>query len=102
ATTNVKMNTTDATNYYNRATMTPSTSAGVNATTIAMVAQSYQTSGEFAFRSTHAGGCNFLFCDGTVKFIRDTIAFNTNPTNPGVYQKLGSRTGGEVIDGDSY
>ena len=45
----------------------------------------------FSFRSGHAGGgCNFVFMDGSVKFIRDSIDMTT-------YQALGSRNGGEVI-----
>ncbi|MBN9120325.1 MAG: DUF1559 domain-containing protein [Planctomycetes bacterium] len=44
----------------------------------------------YAFRSTHAGGCNFVFADGSVKFIRDSIDMTT-------YRALGSRNGGEVI-----
>jgi prepilin-type N-terminal cleavage/methylation domain-containing protein/prepilin-type processing-associated H-X9-DG protein len=46
----------------------------------------------YSFRSTHPGGCNFLFCDGSVKFIKQSI-------NMATYRALGSRKGGEVIDG---
>lgn len=48
------------------------------------------TSPLYAFRSTHAGGCNFVFADGSAKFIRQSI----DMTN---YKALGSRNGGEVI-----
>jgi prepilin-type N-terminal cleavage/methylation domain-containing protein/prepilin-type processing-associated H-X9-DG protein len=44
----------------------------------------------YSFRSTHTGGCNFLFCDGTVKFLVQTISMTT-------YMALGSRNGGEVL-----
>ncbi|WP_165226890.1 DUF1559 domain-containing protein [Aquisphaera insulae] len=44
----------------------------------------------YSFRSTHPGGCNFLLCDGSVKFIKQSI-------NPTTYQALGSRNGSEVI-----
>ncbi|HEY2784689.1 MAG TPA: DUF1559 domain-containing protein [Fimbriiglobus sp.] len=44
----------------------------------------------YSFRSMHSGGCNFLFCDGTVHFIRQSIDMPT-------YMALGSRNGGEVI-----
>jgi len=53
----------------------------------------WKKSGLFAFRSLHAGGCNFVLCDGSVRFIRDTIPFPA-------YQALGSRNGGEVINSD--
>ena len=49
--------------------------------------------GQWGFRSNHAGGANFLYCDGSVKFIKETIG---SPT----YMALGSRAGGEVISAD--
>jgi prepilin-type processing-associated H-X9-DG protein len=79
--------------------------------------------------SLHPGGVNMAFCDGSVKFIKNTIsswAFGTatgphgnlpngvtwNATpynytiNPGtvlgVYQQLSTRNGGEVISADAY
>ncbi len=42
-----------------------------------------------AFRSDHRGGCNFLFADGSVTFLSQTVDFTT-------YQALGTRSGGEV------
>ncbi len=38
----------------------------------------------YAFRSVHTGGANFVFGDGAVRFIQETIAFSA-------YQWLGSR-----------
>jgi prepilin-type N-terminal cleavage/methylation domain-containing protein/prepilin-type processing-associated H-X9-DG protein len=49
----------------------------------------------YSFRSTHPGGCNFLFCDGSVKFMKQSINMST-------YMALGSRNGGEVIDASAY
>jgi prepilin-type N-terminal cleavage/methylation domain-containing protein/prepilin-type processing-associated H-X9-DG protein len=76
--------------------------------------------------SNHPGGCNFAFCDGSVKFLKNTIStwqytntgtaikpanlvFNGNGTYStlpltvwGIYQSLSTRAGGEVISADSY
>jgi prepilin-type N-terminal cleavage/methylation domain-containing protein/prepilin-type processing-associated H-X9-DG protein len=47
------------------------------------------------FWSRHPGGCNFLFCDGSVRFVKGTVA-------PMVFGGLASRAGGEVIGADQY
>ena len=54
-----------------------------------------QQMGQFGFRSQHPGGANFLFGDGSVKFLKDT-------TNIMVYRALSTRTGGEVVSADAY
>ena len=67
----------------------------------------------------HPGGCNFAFCDGSVKFIKNSInswnpraittngnssayVYNLNGQFQGVYQSLSTRNGGEVISSDAY
>jgi prepilin-type N-terminal cleavage/methylation domain-containing protein/prepilin-type processing-associated H-X9-DG protein len=48
-----------------------------------------------AFGSRHSGGLNFLFVDGSVKFIKNSISMP-------VYWALSTRNEGEVISSDSY
>ncbi len=76
-----------ALSYYNH-TQTPNTRA-MDCTDPAF------TGSHIAARSYHSGGVNTSFCDGSVKFIKDTI-------NLTVWRALGSRSGGEVVSADSY
>ncbi len=48
-----------------------------------------------AMSSRHAGGVNFLFGDGSVHIINNTISQT-------VYDALATREGGEVVDGSAY
>jgi prepilin-type processing-associated H-X9-DG protein len=46
-------------------------------------------------RSYHAGGVNAGMCDGSVRFVKDSINILT-------WMGLGTTQGGEVISSDSY
>jgi prepilin-type N-terminal cleavage/methylation domain-containing protein/prepilin-type processing-associated H-X9-DG protein len=46
-----------------------------------------------AFRSDHPGGANFIFGDGSVRYLVETI-------DPDAYADLGTRAGGEVVSED--
>jgi prepilin-type processing-associated H-X9-DG protein len=45
--------------------------------------------------SKHPGGCNVLFIDGSVRFVKST-------TNLPTWMQLGTVAGGEVVSSDSY
>jgi prepilin-type N-terminal cleavage/methylation domain-containing protein/prepilin-type processing-associated H-X9-DG protein len=47
------------------------------------------------FSSRHPGGSNFLMGDGSVRFLKATIA-------PAVFHRLGNRADGELVSADQY
>jgi prepilin-type N-terminal cleavage/methylation domain-containing protein/prepilin-type processing-associated H-X9-DG protein len=49
----------------------------------------------YSFRSMHPGGGNFAMCDGSVKFLKNSINMIT-------YQALSTRGQNEVISSDAY
>lgn len=66
----------------------------------------YRLLGQFGFRSQHPGGANFVFVDGSVHFLKESIDMGSPiysvPANPGVYRKLSTINGGEVVSADAY
>jgi len=51
--------------------------------------------GFFSARSRHPGGINATFADGSVRFIKDTVA-------PRTWLALGTRAGSEILSSDQY
>jgi prepilin-type N-terminal cleavage/methylation domain-containing protein/prepilin-type processing-associated H-X9-DG protein len=47
------------------------------------------------YNSLHPGGCNFLFCDGSVRFLRDKM-------NALTFSYLATPTGGEPVSADKF
>ena len=57
--------------------------------------QSDNGSNSLPATSFHPGGVNTLFVDGSVRFVKDSIARN-------IWSSLGTRAGGEVVSADAY
>ena len=55
----------------------------------------YKGAGSDDFWSLHPGGCNFAFCDGSVRFIKETV-------NPKIFSALSTRAGGEMLSSDQF
>jgi prepilin-type processing-associated H-X9-DG protein len=50
----------------------------------------YDFNTAMGFKSTHPGGANFVFADGSAHFLQESIDYAT-------YQKLGARADGDVV-----
>jgi prepilin-type N-terminal cleavage/methylation domain-containing protein/prepilin-type processing-associated H-X9-DG protein len=48
-----------------------------------------------AARSFHPGGVNVTFCDGSVKFVKDSVSLGT-------WRAISTKDGGEVVSADSF
>jgi prepilin-type processing-associated H-X9-DG protein len=55
----------------------------------------HRAGGADGFTSLHPGGCQFLLCDGSVRFLKETV-------DTQVFRALATRAGGEVIGADQY
>jgi prepilin-type processing-associated H-X9-DG protein len=55
----------------------------------------YKAAGADDFWSLHPGGCYFAFCDGSVRFLKETI-------HPQVFSFLSTRAGGEVVSAKAF
>jgi prepilin-type N-terminal cleavage/methylation domain-containing protein/prepilin-type processing-associated H-X9-DG protein len=51
--------------------------------------------GMYTLSSYHPGGCNVAFADGSVRFLKSSVAMN-------IVWALGTRAGGEVLSSDTY
>ena len=80
-------------------TLTPNSTMfdclNLSTSTVNGVSNGNQTCAHTAARSYHPGGVSISFCDGSVKFVKNTI-------NPSVWLALGSIRGGEIVSSDSY
>jgi prepilin-type N-terminal cleavage/methylation domain-containing protein/prepilin-type processing-associated H-X9-DG protein len=52
---------------------------------------SHNWNSSHGFKSKHPGGAQFVFCDGSVHFLTETIDYDT-------YQRLGDRRDGKMVD----
>jgi prepilin-type N-terminal cleavage/methylation domain-containing protein/prepilin-type processing-associated H-X9-DG protein len=75
--------------------MTPNTYTCAYIYNNAGTLDNHHPQGALTANSHHPGGVNLLMCDGSVRFIKDSISAQT-------WWALGTRMGGEVISADNY
>jgi prepilin-type N-terminal cleavage/methylation domain-containing protein/prepilin-type processing-associated H-X9-DG protein len=81
-----------ATGYYALNAKLPPVPSNPNAALVYLLAR------EYGFGSSHTGGANFGFCDGSVHFLANSVA----ATPGGLLSALCTRAGGEVVDSSSF
>ena len=65
-----------------------------NCNTVSRSSNAIQNPGNRGMSSHHPGGCNILLCDGSVRFLKNSVSLPT-------VWALGWRGEGEVISADS-
>ena len=60
-----------------------------------VVVPNSKAAGADNFWSLHPGGCNFVFCDGSVRFVKESVDHR-------IFSSLSTRSGGEVIGADQF
>jgi prepilin-type N-terminal cleavage/methylation domain-containing protein/prepilin-type processing-associated H-X9-DG protein len=91
----------------NNGTAAPSTLSPTGDTDSWLFGPAYLQLGQFGYRSFHPGGANFLFGDGSVKFLKQTIDMGSPAYAPpqvkiGVFRSLATRAGAELISSSDY
>jgi prepilin-type N-terminal cleavage/methylation domain-containing protein/prepilin-type processing-associated H-X9-DG protein len=76
-------------------TLLPPNSTYPNCMNIAWGGDGDGSWGAVGFSSAHSGGANALFGDGSVRFLKNSVAQT-------VIWSLGTRAGGEILSADSY
>jgi prepilin-type N-terminal cleavage/methylation domain-containing protein/prepilin-type processing-associated H-X9-DG protein len=63
--------------------------------TVSTFGNGFQQPGSFGLSSFHPGGANVAMCDGSVRFLKNSV-------NPYTLWSIGSRAGGEVLSQDAF